>query len=262
MKKIFILMLLATIVLVGCDKDNITNLDKKIIGKWMPIDLDGQPVLTNDQSVYNFSSSTKAYLTSPLAISKLCEGCLWYEPVDIDVVIKGKKMTLTYNLDENTKVVEVFKVTSIDDNQFTADYKMTVTENGKETLSKEGIIHFSKVTNDFSQEILGTWECKGITGDQTFNDDNARLEFLNDGSYNYYRKNSTGEWELVTDRVLNQYFVEGIFLATRWEEIDQPMDYEYWEIESIEGDQMEWSALRQLPDGLRYRQGVEWQKVE
>ena len=262
MKKLFVLMLLAAIAFAGCDKDNITDLNKKIIGKWIVLDLDGKSVQTNDQFVYTFVSSTKAYLISTLAISRISEGSLWYEPVDVDVVIKGKKMTLTYILGDNSKVVEVFKFTSIDDGIFTADHKITMTENGEEVISNEGVIRFAKVTGDYNQDIIGTWECKAITGSQTHNDDNARLEFLLDGSYNYYRKNAAGDWELVTDRVLNEYFVDGNFLATRWEEFAHPMEYEYWEIESLDSAQMKWSALRQLPDGLRYRQGVKWEKVQ
>lgn len=261
MKKSFYLMLLAAIVFAGCDKNNVSNLNEKIIGKWMPVDLDGQAVLTDDQSVYTFVSSATAYMSTSAVPSQGDENA-WSEPIEMDVVIKGQKMTLTYSLGDNTKAVEVLKFISIDDHQFTADYKITVTENGKEVRSNEGKIHFSKVTDEFSQDLLGTWECQGITGSQTHNDDNARLEFFPDGSYDFYRKNVAGEWELVTDRVLNEFFVDGKFLATRWESAGQPMEYEYWEIESIDDNGMKWSALRQLPDGLRYLQGVRWKKIE
>jgi len=266
MKKIMQWVLAATlicgaIVLAGCDKDNVSNLNEKIIGQWMSLDIEGQSVLTDNKFVYTFVSPTKAYMIVS-ALSRQSEETEWNEPVEIDVVIKGKKMTLTYNLGENTKVVEVFKVTAIDDAMFTANHTISVTENGEEVLSNEGDIRYAKVTDNFIQDILGTWECLAITGSQTHNDDNARLEFLSDGSYKYYRKNDVGEWELVTNREINEYFVDGNFLATRWKEIGGVMEYEYWEIESIDGDQMKWSALRQLPDGLRYRQGVKWQKVE
>lgn len=254
-------MLLAAIVFAGCDQNNVSNLSEKIIGKWMPVDLGGQAVLTDDQSVYTFVSSTKAYMSTSVVHNQGDEDS-WGEPIEMDVVIKGSKMTLTYYLGKNIKAVEVFKFTSIDDNLFTADHKITLTENGEVVLSNEGEIRFSKVTDEFGQELLGTWECQEITGSQTHNDDNARLEFFPDGSYNYYRKSAAGEWELVTDRVLNEFFVDGKFLATRWESAGQPMEYEYWEIESIDDNGMKWSALRQLPDGLRYRQGVKWKKVE
>lgn len=266
MKKIMQWVLAATlicgaIVFASCDKDNVSNLDEKIIGRWMSLDVDGQSVLTDEKSVYQFVSPTKAYASLPAKLSQ-DESPDWYLPVGMDVVIKGKKMTLTYNLGENTKVVEVFKVTAIDDTMFTANHKITVTENGEEVLSNEGVIRFVKVTDYYMQDILGTWECKGITGSQTHNDDNARLEFHSDGSYKYYRKDNAGEWNLVTNREIDEFFVAGSLLVTRWKEVGGPLEFESWEIESIDGDQMNWSALRQLPDGLRYRQGVKWQKVE
>ena len=266
MKKIMQWVLAATlicgaIVFAGCDKDNVSNLDEKIIGRWMSLDVDGQSVLTDEKSVYDFVSPTKAYASLPAKLS-LDESPDWYLPVGMDVVIKGKKMTLTYNLGENTKVVEVFKVTAIDDSMFTANHKITVTENGEELLSNEGIIRFVKVTDYNMQDILGTWECKGITGSQTHNDDNARLEFHSDGSYKYYRKDNAGEWNLVTNREIDEFFIAGNLLVTRWKEVGGPLEFESWEIENIDGEQMNWSALRELPDGLRYRQGVKWQKVD
>jgi len=39
------------------------NLSEKIIGKWMPADIDGKPVLTDKKSVYTFVSATKAYMS-------------------------------------------------------------------------------------------------------------------------------------------------------------------------------------------------------
>lgn len=266
MKKILQWVLAATLIcgaclFTSCSKDNVTDLKEKIVGKWMSRDIDGQAVLTDNKSIYTFVSPTEGHMIVS-ALSRQSEETAWNEQVELDVVIRGKKMTLTYYLGENTKVVEVFKFTDIDDEMFTADHKITVTENGEETLSNEGEIHFVKVTEDFSQDIVGTWECLGITGDQTHNDDNARLEFHSDGSYKYYRKNNANEWELVTNREISEYFVEGNFLATRWKESGEPEEYEYWEIESIDGDNMKWSGLRQLPDGARFRQGVKWQKVE
>ena len=266
MKKLMQWVLAATlicgaIVLASCNKDNVSNLDEKIIGKWMSLDVDGQSVLTDEKSVYSFVSATKAYASLPAKLSQ-DEGSDWYLPVGMDVVIKGKKMTLTYNLGENAKVVEVFKVTAIDDSMFTANHTITVTENGEEVLSNEGVIRFIKVAEYHMQDLPGTWECLGITGSQTHNDDNARLELFPDGKYNYYRKNNVGEWDLVTSREFNEYYVDGNLLVTRWKEVGGPMEYESWEIESIDGGQMNWLALRQLPDGLRYRQGVKWAKVE
>lgn len=266
MKKIMQWVFVATLIcgaslFTSCSNDNVTDLKEKIIGKWMSIEIDGKSVLTDNKSIYTIVSTSEGRLLVS-ALSNQSEETEWDEQVEMMVSIKGKKMTLTYYLGESTKVVEVFKFTVIDDNMFTANHKITVTENGEETLSNEGEIHFVKVTDDFSQDLLGTWECLGITGDQTHNDDNARLEFLSDGSYKYYRQNDADEWELVTNREISEYFVEGNYLATRWQEPGEPMEYEYWEIDKIDGNYMKWSGLRQLENGARFRQGVTWEKVE
>ena len=39
------------------------NLAEKLIGKWMPVYLDGNPVVTDLKSVYTFVSATKAYMS-------------------------------------------------------------------------------------------------------------------------------------------------------------------------------------------------------
>jgi len=83
-------LICGAILFAGCDKDNVSNLDEKIIGRWMSLDVDGQSVLTDEKSVYDFVSSTKAYVSLPAKLSQ-GEDPDWYLPVGIDVVIKGKR---------------------------------------------------------------------------------------------------------------------------------------------------------------------------
>jgi heat shock protein HslJ len=263
MKKLF--MVLAATVICGaclftsCKKDNL-NLEEKIIGKWMPADIDGQPVLTDKKSVYTFVSASKAYMsvsTNP----QQGEGTVWNDQKELDVAISGNTMTLTNLSDEHTTMVEEFTVTAINGSEFTANHKLTVKVDGSVVLSNEGVIRFVKTTADYSAAILGTWECQGLTGIETYNDANARLEFFADGTYNYWRKNNAGEWEAVTNREFQNYFVDGTLLATRWKNIGEDELREWWEIASIANGQMQWTALRQNPDGTTVQQGMKWVKV-
>ena len=102
---------------------------------------------------------------------------------------------------------------------------------------------------------------KNYQGIETYNDANARLQFFPDGTYNYWRKNDAGEWQALTDREFQNYFVDGTMLATRWKVIGENELREWWEIVSIAGNQMEWTALRQNEDGTNVRQGMKWKKV-
>ena len=253
------------LVFTSCSSDdndsNIDNLSEKIIGKWMPAELDETPVLTDKKSVYTFVSATKAYM-SVSTNSQQGEATVWNDQKELDVVINGNTMTLTNHSDEHTTMVEEFNITAIDGSEFTANHKITVTVDGDVVLSNEGSIRFVKQTADYFTAILGTWECQEITGGETYNDPNARLEFLADGTYNFYRKDEGGQWQTVITREFQDYFVDGTLMATRWKDAGAAEQREWWEIAELSGNEMRWTALRQNADGTTFVQGTKWKKVE
>ena len=118
-------------------------------------------------------------------------------------------------VDDVTITVEL-TVNSISSTEMKTDMVISAIIKGQKIASPELPIDFKKVKVDYSEAILGLWECKGIKGGETFNDANGRLEFFEDGTYNYYRKNDAGEWEAVTTREFLEYFVDGTLLATCW----------------------------------------------
>ncbi len=74
--------------------------------------------------------------------------------------------------------------------------------------------------------------------------------------------NTAGERESVTNRELQNYFVDGTLLATRWKNIGEDELREWWEeIASLGGGEMQWTALRQNPDGTTVQRGTKWVKV-
>ena len=255
-------------VLTSCTSDTSDNpvtpdlnVAEKIIGKWMPADIDGKPVLTDKKSVYTFVSATKAYMsvsTNP----QQGEETVWNDQKELDVAISGNTMTLTNHSDEHTTMVEEFSFTAISGSEFTANHKLTVKVDGNVVLSNEGVIRFEKTTADYTADILGLWECTGLTGIETYNDANARLEFLADGTYRYYRKDEGGQWQAVTTREFQDYFVDGTLLATRWKNQGEEELREWWEIASLADGQMQWTALRQNADGTTAQQGMTWKKID
>ena len=249
-------------VLTSCsdDKDSdIENLSEKIIGKWIVADRNGESMPTNGKIVLTFVSPTKAYLSASL--NKRPEvGTEWYDQMEAVVVISGNKITLTMHPDEHTTFVEDYDITAINNNEFTANCKITRTVDGNVVRSKEDIIRYEKVA-DYSGAVLGLWECTDLTGIETYNDANARLEFYANGTYKYWRKNTADQWEAVTTREFQDYFVDGTLLATRWKNQGEAELREWWEIESLSASEMVWKALRGKADGSTTVQTMKWKRV-
>ena len=263
-------MVLAATVICGaclftsCKKDEETgNSDlcvaEKIIGKWVTAEVDGQTLPTNKKMVITFVSATKAYVSASFNAHQGAE--LWGGRMEASVTIDGNKVTVTSHTDEHTTSMEEYTVTAINDNEFTADQKVTVTVDGTVVHTREGKMRYVKQTADYSAAILGLWECQELTGIETYNDANARLEFLADGTYRYYRKDDSGQWEAVTTREFQDYFVDGTLLATRWKTPGEDELREWWEIASLAANEMRWTALRQNPDGTTAHQSMRWTKV-
>lgn len=263
MKKVFLAMAVLAILFSGCNKENntIENLDQKIVGKWMMTDKNGQPLPTNERMVYTFESATKAYVSASITTHPET-GTYWNDQLESDVAISGNKMTLTNHPTEHTTVVEEYTVTAISDSDFTANYKVTVTIDGNVAGNETMVLRFVKVKANYKAAVVGFWECKELTGVETFNDVDARLVFFTDGTYKYWNKDADGQWQAVTTREFQDYFVDGTLLATRWKNVGEEELREWWEIASISEDQMVWTALRQNSDGTTVQQGAKWKKVK
>ena len=258
-----------TSVFTSCTVDNadnpvkpIDNLSEKIIGKWITADKNGTPISTNMKQVLNFVSASEAYCSTSMENTSNFSA-IWKHHSSFNVSISGNVVTLTENsTGEGVKVKDELDIVSISATELTAKSKIVLSEDGKESFNANKIVRMVKLTADYSETILGIWECDGLTGGETYNDANARLEFLADGTYRYYRKNDAGEWETVTTRDYQKYFVDGTLLATCWKNNGEDELREWWEIASINGDQMQWTALRHKADGTSFQQDMKWKKIK
>ena len=148
------ILVCGAVMFTSCSKDednennSSSDLSEKIIGKWMPVGIDGKPVLTDKKSVYTFVSATKAYMsvsTNP----QQGEETVWNDQKELDVAISGNTMTLTNHSDEHTTMVEEFCFTAISGSEFTANHKLTVKVDGSVVLSNEGVIRFATMSGSF-----------------------------------------------------------------------------------------------------------------
>ena len=235
------------------------NVAEKIIGKWVVTDKNSQPAPTDIKSIYTFVSATQAYISQSFNAHPEA-GTPWFNQAKADVVISGNKVTVTSHSDEYTTAVEEYTITSIDEKKITANRKITVTVDGNVTRSAEDFFCLTKVTADFSADIIGTWEGRCTSEGSVFDDGQEhRWQYNADGTYVYYVKDGDN-WVPYEGNTLNEYFVDGNLLCTRWIDLGQK-NREWWEI-TIAGDKMNWTALRQNPDGTTFTATFEMTKVE
>ena len=275
MKKIFNWMLAAIItcgasVFTSCTvSDNPASpaepdlgVAEKIIGKWIAASIDGKALPTNDKMVYNFISTTEAYISASFSARPDLEA-QWIYLSEADVVVAGNKVTITHHPDEQQTVCQEFTITAINDNEFTANMHVKITANGS-SLEVDDVVRFAKVKVDYSADILGMWEgySTGEEGSEFDDGENHRWEYRLDGTFNYFHK-VDGQWQ-ISDDAYAEYFVAGNLLCTRWKNAGAGNEEhrEWWEIESIKDGVMKWKALRQKEDGTTYTATFEMKKID
>ena len=221
---------------------------EKIVGKWKLSAINNRDQVTNGKMVLTYNED------ATLAVS------ISYFNKETNIYVWRNKQPGTYSIVGN-EIKNYLNQTGLYD--ATPHYIEAISDEAMTMSSTSGgKTIYKRVAADYSADIIGMWEVTGMTGEETYNDDNARLAFLADGTYKYYRKSEAGEWQLVSTRDVEEYFVDGDFVATRWQEKGGEMNYEWWDIDEIKDGQMKWSALRERADGTRFTTTFTWKKVD
>lgn len=258
-----ILTLCGSVMFTSCSNDDNPvnpelNVAEKIIGKWITAEWDGEPTLTNFKAVNTFISPTKAFMSASLS-SKPEEGTQWKDHSEADVAIDGNKVTLTMHHEGNLTVVDEYIVSAIDATKLSANFKVTATVDGDVVYSNKYSILLTKLTTDYRDDIVGTWQGRCTSEGSVFDDGQEhRWEYKADGTYVYYVKDGDN-WVPYEGNTLNEYFVDGNLLCTRWVDNGQE-NREWWEV-TIDGNKMNWTALRQNADGTTFTATFEMTKV-
>ncbi len=288
-----------------------SSIAEHIVGKWIVVEKNGEPVLTNEKVVTTFESTTKGYVSASISVDagpgpapdsskgpKPEEGPkpdslmgpkpdslkgpqpgggVWNNAVEFKAKIEGDKVRLTEYKDGKASVVKVYTIISITDDELVAKHEMIVEgrdsvgmappegapEGAKDSVERkapgEEEVRMVKLTEDYSKDVLGTWEGKISSEQDAYSDDlTHRWEYKKNGTYVYYFKKD-GKW-VASDNTLNEYFVDGTLLCSRW--ISEGKEYrEWWDVESIKDGKMKWTALRKDDDGKTYTASFEMSKV-
>jgi len=230
---------------------------EKIVGKWKAVTQDGTERVTDKLYVMTFNADGTMTYSSSTFFQNLSK-YTWRNKAPFTYSISGNVLTREGQEDGELRKA-FYEVTDINYQEMQMVFTSYILDG--QTFSRDMKIGYERVTADYSEDIIGMWEVTEMTGEETYNDDNARLAFLADGTYRYYRKDDTGEWQLVSTRDVEEYFVDGDWLATRWQETGGEMNYEWWDIDEIKDGKMKWSALREREDGTRFTTTFTWKKV-
>ena len=250
----------------ACSKDDepaASDLAEKIVGKWMLADVNGHPCPTNDKIVQTFLSATK--VTESLSQTSYSDDTdKWHTSLEGTCSIEGNTVTLTFQPEVGVTTTCILNVQSITSAEMVAATKRTTIAGGRTVYEQEATVRMVKVGADQSQAILGLWEghVTSEMGSEYDDGEDHRWEYLGDGSYVYYSKNTDGQFVPVAS-VFSQYFVDGTLLCTRWKNVGDGEEEhrEWWEIAGIENGVMNWTALRQRPDGTTYTASFQMTKV-
>jgi hypothetical protein len=243
----------ATFEMKAVEVPSQAEIEEMIIGKWMSADYDGHPELTNNKSVITFLSTTEAlYSTSRVDYTQ--SAGKWSDHLEYMVEIEGNKVNLIAAPDEHIMLVNELTIYSITDSEMDVTFKHTTLRDGEVIGSdaKEHSMRWERVTEDYSQAILGTWQ--GLTNGSSGYPAGElyRMEYKTDGTYLFWLKVGE-EWQLFDDE-FSDYFVDGILLCTRWKNSGEGTveNREWWEITSIEDGVMKWKGLRADEDGTTH----------
>ena len=263
MQKLFTIALAATIcaaaiVTTSCKGNHPEiptqqELQTKIIGKWKKTVTDGVEELTNQRAIRTYQTDGKVFFSQS---ARKTYGWVWENHLEGTYTVEGNTLYETI-----PTVSFKSQINSINDKVID---KLVQTRTNTETgdiLNLNQPHKYVKVNVDYSKDIIGLWEGVEMTGYETYGNAEARVEYKADGTYTYYHK-VNGAWEELPQDI-EEWNVDGDWLATRWSNEDsEEVNYEWWDIESVNGETMKWSALREKEDGSRFNTTFTWRRIK
>ena len=252
-----------TLMLTACDAapekpsggNEQASIEETITGRWMTSEIDGEPALTNEMLAFNVVSPSEVYTSVSLTSSS---SALWHEPTLTDFSINGNVMTFMNTSPAGISFVRAYTITDISENEFTANLVVTRSQDGGIVVARENVFTFVRINDDFSSDIIGTWEGSCTSEGSVFDDGQPhRWEFHDDGTFIYYDQD--GDSWVPDEYAAGDYFVNGTLLCSRWFEGEEDCR-EWWEI-TIDGDNMSWTALRANDDGTTFTATFEMTRV-
>ena len=235
------------------------EVEKAIVGKWITAQADGKALPTNEKIVFDIVSPTEAYVSLSIQ-DRTAEDTPWRDREEVDVEIDGNDVVLSHSPKSGMIVMVALHIESITDATLIAKRTVTIRQDGGLVRSTENMVRYEKLNMDYRNAICGMWEgmSTGSEGSEFDDGEHHRWEYKADGTFVYYVKDGNN-W-VASANTLNEYFVAGNLLCTRW--VDNGVEYrEWWEILNIGNGTMIWIALREDEQGNSYVASFAMSKV-
>ncbi len=202
-------------VFTACSSDDNNKLEsdviEKIVGKWLYVEYDGKPAVTEEFSVTTFvkeGSTLKAYITQSMQ-----QYDLWVHNQPAEVTLDGKKITVTMHTGNVTTVEEMTDI-NIDDNNLRYTSRFTVYKDGVVVDDMRYKLRSVKVKDDYSKIFIGRWEGEITSDEPGYTPKPFCEEYLPNGTNIEYEL-VNNQWVAV-DAEYAEYFIDGNLLCTRW----------------------------------------------
>lgn len=240
-KQPLFLYIMSVILLASCSpKENIVK--DNLPGMWILEEVNGLDAFTNERSVCIFAGGKQTFAmgyTISENNKKWMESIYPYQITGNKLLLQGTDVVnVTWDLQLNVKSI------SNDELLYTVDKKIV---NGSPEKDKN-LYLYEKPDENYDSSIIGLWEGKNVTpGISPQDAPLRRWEYFPDGTYKYYVTDAQGNWITKEDNN-GTYKLYGDLLTCNWsnDEISgiKGTMFECWEI-SVDGDSMEWDALRE-----------------
>ena len=234
----------------------IEDLAGKLTGKWIDIENGGEEELTANKTVITFLSPTKATVSYSREDFEETTQRKWNNYREYEVTISGNKVRLITAPNKTITLVDEMVINSITDTEILCTYKHTTYINGEQKVYYESDSKMVKVTTDYREALVGTWE-------STQDDEEWCWEFKSDGTYVFSESVDGSPFTTFKDE-FSEYFVDGPLLCMRWKNLGEGEveQRDWWEIASLEDNKMVWTVYTQDDGGNPYTKTIELRKME
>lgn len=247
-----IMVLLLAVVLGGC-KSNI-NYEEEIQGKWICQEVDQFIIPTNDVFSLTFSSHTLSFAKGyALPDGK---GSSWFESHDAQYQINDNMLSITGTNPLGKAIDALLEIRKVNSRQLILQEKHLLVDNVNVSAGRQYELY--KTRDLDMQRLVGKWELRTISGEDSVSTPLCLYEFIQDYKYNTYTANG-GNWELEEDMEGRFGIYGDIISLFEWYPSTDNYEYECYILNEVTSQRMIWRQWNRIPGTSHDLQGKRYE---